>query len=420
MNENNSKNHQRSILEQNPKTQLMLERYKCYEIPELLDSLDQKLKILEMMNGLNALMIWRDEFNANINVLNEKATAAFHKEYSSLQATVKSPSIHSQKINQSRESKKASGLRISEIIDLTLDSNEGRVDIGVGNASEKPSNSVDYSIPHDVAQSTTTTAPPQSNQMYNNSPSNQDMGEKQVFNGSRMIDPELAFRYAENEMDFSDSDFRAPLDTQPSYSAPQEMSPQPMSNSETVPGSTAARRRGDPHSCNVCSKTFTRGTTLREHERSHTNERPCICSTCRKGFSRRKDCRRHELLHANAKKFYCAGHNPPRVFKTAEDKDSACGRSFTRMDALKAHWNSLRGSECLKVLFELEKEKRLYSIEQGLFDDTKCVCGDEFESVDGLKTHLEVPFQSSCLRQSVMDSGEFHVMNDYKYRQRTK
>ncbi|TGO53146.1 hypothetical protein BCON_0129g00290 [Botryotinia convoluta] len=314
MNEDNTKNHQRSILEQVPATQLLLERYRYYRMHKLLESLDQKIETLETMNSLNVLMIWRDEFNANINVLNEKAIAAFHKKYSSLQATAKSSSIHSQNLNQSRGSKKPSGLRISEIIDLTLDNNEGCIDIGVGTASEKPSNLVNHFISHDVAQSTTTTAPLGSIQWFSYSSINQDMCEKQVFDESGMVDPEVAVQYAENLMETANSDFRAPLDTQPLYSAPQEMSPQPMSNSETVPSSTAARRRGDPHRCNVCSKTFTRGTTLREHARSNTNEKPYNCSTCRKGFSRRKDCHRHELIHLKTQRFCCYGFCPPEGY----------------------------------------------------------------------------------------------------------
>ncbi|TGO87839.1 hypothetical protein BPOR_0200g00080 [Botrytis porri] len=255
------------------------------------------------MNSLDVLMVWRDEFNANINVLNKKSLAAFHKKYSSLQGTAKSPPIHSQYLNQSQGSKRASGLQISEIIDLPFDSNEGYIDIGVGNASEKSSNSFDYFISHDVAQSTTTIAPLPSNQMPKYPLIIRDMDEKQMFNGNGTIDSEFAVQYAENQMKTANSDFRAPLDIQPSHSPPQEMSPQLMSNSEKIPGSTSARRRGYPHIFNVCSKTFTRGTTLREHELSHTNMRPYKCSTCKKGFSRRKDCLRHQLLHANTKKF---------------------------------------------------------------------------------------------------------------------
>ncbi|KAF7884198.1 uncharacterized protein EAF02_004534 [Botrytis sinoallii] len=406
MNEDNTKNHQRSILEQAPATQLLLERYRCYTTQELLESLDLKLALLETMNSLNVLMIWRDDFNANINILNEKAIAAFHEKYSSLQSVANSPSIHSQNLNQSRRSKKASGLRISEIIDLTLDSNEGRVDIGVGNSSEKASNSADYSILHEVAQSTIITAPPQNIQSSDHSSINQYIGEKPVLYGSGSTGPELAIQYAETQMQTANSTLKAPFDTQPLCSAPQEISLQTTSGSETVPSFTKARNKGDSHRCNVCSKTFTRGTTLRDHTRSHTNEKPYKCSTCRKGFPRHKDCRRHERLHENAKEFQCGGQ--------LGDERYGCGWRFTRMDALKAHWNSLRGSGCLKPIFEQVKEDIFYA------KDLICDCGSRFESADAFSTHLHVPLQSNCLRLVITGLAKIFALEDYDDRQRTK
>ncbi|KAF7951294.1 hypothetical protein EAE96_006616 [Botrytis aclada] len=219
MDENNTKNQQKIILEQVSATQLPLERYKYYTMHQLLESLDLKVELLEAMHSLDVLMIWRDEFNANIKVINVNAIAAFHKKYSSLQATAKSPSIHSQNPSRSLGSEKASGLRISEIIDLPLDSNDGFVDIGVGNASEKPSNLVSHFTSHDVAQNTTTTAPPLSKQRSNHLSINRDMGEKQALDDTGMVDPEGAVQYAEQLMTTANSDFRAPLDTQPLYSA---------------------------------------------------------------------------------------------------------------------------------------------------------------------------------------------------------
>ncbi|KAF7951227.1 uncharacterized protein EAE97_002778 [Botrytis byssoidea] len=425
MDEDNTKNHQRSIFEQAAATQFLLERYKSYKTHELLMPLGQTLEALETLNSmnvpnsldvrlnLNALIRMRDEFNVIMNVLTEKAIAAFDKKYSSLQAVANSASIHSQNINQSRGSKKAPGLQMSGITDLTLDSSEGCEDIGVRNASEKSSNSVDYSIPHDVAQSTTITALPQSIQRPGHSSINQYIGEKPVLDGNGSTGPELAIQYAETQIQTANSTLKAPFDTRPLCSAPQGISLQTKSGSETVSSSTAARRRGDPHRCNVCSKTFTRGTTLREHERSHTNERPYQCSTCKKDFSRHKDCRRHELSHAKAKKFLCGGWNRNEVFGTARGIELGCGRSFTRMDAAKAHWNSLRGSECLRPMFGIAKE---ISVEREHFDDNKCSCGLEFESIDELKIHLDVSFQSSCLRHDIMELAESIEKKDYKDR----
>ncbi|KAF7895403.1 hypothetical protein EAF00_007217 [Botryotinia globosa] len=346
-------------------------------------------------------------------VLTEKAIAAFDEKYSSLQAIANSASTHSHNTNQSRGSKKATGLQMSGITDLTLDSSEGCHDIGVGNTSEKASPSVDYSIPHDVAQSPTITVLPQSIQRSEHSSISQYIGEKPVLDGSGSTGPELVIQYAETQMQTANSTLKAPFDTQPLCSAPQEISLQTKSGSETVPSSTAARRRGNPHRCNVCSKTFTRGTTLREHERSHTNERPYQCSTCKKDFSRHKDCRRHELLHAKAKKFQCGGWNLEDVFDTARGIYLGCGRSFTRTDAAKAHWDSLRGSECLQVLFEIAKAEELFSVEQGHFDDNKCSCGHKFESIDELKIHLDVSFQSSCLRHDIIEEVGFIAKKDH-------
>ncbi|KAM0128543.1 hypothetical protein ACHAO1_008923 [Botrytis cinerea] len=402
MNEYDYKNHQRSILEKAPATQYLLQQYKCHEIHKLLDFLCQQLKQLEMIDNSKPLMIWRDEFNVIINVLNEKAIAAFHEKYSSLQATAKSTLVNSRSLNHSRASKKGSGLRISEIIDLTLESNEDYTEIGVGNANENPSSSVNYFMSHDLAQSTTTTSPSWDIQDFNNSSITRGMGEKQAFNGSGIIDPELAVQYTEEQMETYIPPI--PFSTPVSHSTPQENLLEPISSSETVPSSTRSRKRGDPHQCDVCSKTFTRGTTLREHERSHTNEKPYKCTTCEKGFSRRKDCRRHELLHTNVRKFCCHFDDVyQKFFKT--EKPFGCRRSFTRMDALKAHWNSLRGADCLKELFELAKR---YTLAEQV-----CFCGIDFETIDDLKAHLSVPFQTSCLKNDVTEMAEEIMLDQY-------
>ncbi|KAJ3324792.1 hypothetical protein HDV06_006100 [Boothiomyces sp. JEL0866] len=72
-----------------------------------------------------------------------------------------------------------------------------------------------------------------------------------------------------------------------------------------------------------CEKTFTRPYNLKSHYRSHTGERPYVCDAqdCKAAFSRKHDLKRHSKLHSGEKLFKC----------------KACGKSFSRNDALGRH-----------------------------------------------------------------------------------
>jgi hypothetical protein len=49
--------------------------------------------------------------------------------------------------------------------------------------------------------------------------------------------------------------------------------------------------------CRLCGKKFTRGFSHKNHERSHTGDKPFACSECGKAFTRKNDCVRHEKIH---------------------------------------------------------------------------------------------------------------------------
>ena len=109
--------------------------------------------------------------------------------------------------------------------------------------------------------------------------------------------------------------------------------------------------------CTLCSKKFTRSTSLREHQRSHTDERPYTCSLCGKAFARSMDCKRHEKLHSGEKTFLCRGD-------LSTGGSWGCGRRFARADSLGRHFRSLEGGICIKPLFVEEALQR-----QRLFDE---------------------------------------------------
>ena len=76
------------------------------------------------------------------------------------------------------------------------------------------------------------------------------------------------------------------------------------------------------HKCNTCGQRFTRATTLREHSRTHTGERPYVCEVCGASFSRFKDRNRHEGLHSKQIKFRCD--------LSFEGIEGMCGREFAK------------------------------------------------------------------------------------------
>lgn len=223
-------------------------------------------------------------------------------------------------------------------------------------------------------------------------------------------------RDAERQLESATSDFPALSDSQTSSAIPHELLPAPTTpHSGSIPSAKKPRMKGNPHRCDICSKSFTRGTTLREHARTHTNERPYKCSTCIKGVSRLKDCRRHELLHLNGKRFICGDH---------EDRENLkghwrCGREFSRKYALREHLKSIKAAGCLEWIFELHRRDLLH-FEGKLWCKSLPHkiggCGRKFRTLDAFKEHLgihEEGFEgvSEYRKLAILDSAKIRAMS---------
>ncbi|KAI9226537.1 MAG: hypothetical protein DHS80DRAFT_5397, partial [Piptocephalis tieghemiana] len=52
-----------------------------------------------------------------------------------------------------------------------------------------------------------------------------------------------------------------------------------------------------PHTCSICSRRFSRPSSLRTHILTHTGERPHVCMICGRGFAVRSNLKRHGRVH---------------------------------------------------------------------------------------------------------------------------
>lgn len=176
-----------------------------------------------------------------------------------------------------------------------------------------------------------------------------------------------------------------------------EIQADPATTGET--SSTRKRKRQTPkdpakfkHECEICGKRFTRSTTLREHKRTHSDERPFSCSTCSKSFARRKDRVRHEELHAGEKKFVCN--------LSWFEIPGQCGRKFARADGLGAHRTG-RGWKCLQTILSDARYASLAGDNTKEENGFRCrltqlACYAEFHDFDDLQAHLQDFANRNC------------------------
>lgn len=76
-----------------------------------------------------------------------------------------------------------------------------------------------------------------------------------------------------------------------------------------------------PFKCVLCGKRFAQTTTLANHIRTHTGQKPFSCRYCKRTFAQSSTRNKHELSHTKEKPFEC----------------KYCGRSFTQSATVMRH-----------------------------------------------------------------------------------
>uniref|UniRef100_A0A1A9W702 Protein krueppel n=1 Tax=Glossina brevipalpis TaxID=37001 RepID=A0A1A9W702_9MUSC len=159
--------------------------------------------------------------------------------------------------------------------------------------------------------------------------------------------------------------------------------------------------RNPRNQCNVCKKVFTMKTSLMDHMRIHSGEKPFLCTICGKSFRQNSNLRQHLMRHTNEKNFKCdvclnAYVTKAELFshKRSHTGDhpfncEICGSRFTSSSSLQKHRRKHTG-------------ERPYACE---------FCPMRFTALNILKNHRrthtgEKPFKCEHCNKSFSQKGD--------------
>uniref|UniRef100_S4RG49 C2H2-type domain-containing protein n=1 Tax=Petromyzon marinus TaxID=7757 RepID=S4RG49_PETMA len=184
-----------------------------------------------------------------------------------------------------------------------------------------------------------------------------------------------------------------------------------------------------PHVCGACGKSFAVLSNLQMHLAMHTGERPHACAECREAFACAELLERHRRLHATwAKSYMCSECG--KAFRQFSDlsslqqhrrihtgerphRCSECGRAFKQSGSLQRHQHIYKSQKlfvCGFVAVIFRHFKLYYSITGRFSVETqrpKCPhCCQSFLSESNLHSHTVHISSGSSVPHVYPECGE--------------